>query len=194
MTVKYLVISIFIMGLFSGCGKEEIRVYTVPKEEGTNPPVVNNMPGGMSAQNLPEGSMSSADNPDWVVPEGWEEGQVSSIRRGSYKVAEGGQMLDISVTVFPGDVGGLLANINRWRGQIGLPPVTAEALPELIAEAEVNGQSMTWVDLKGDSLSTLAAIFFVNGSSWFFKMTGPNGLVESEAGRFRQFVESVQYL
>jgi hypothetical protein len=32
---------------------------------------------------------------------------------------------EVTVSAFPGDTGGLLANLNRWRGQIGLEPVQA---------------------------------------------------------------------
>ena len=46
------------------------------------------------------------------------------MRLASYEVADkNGSRLDFSVTSFPGDVGGLLANVNRWLGQIGMEEV-----------------------------------------------------------------------
>ena len=57
------------------------------------------------------------------IPTGWKPGKVSSMRLGSYSVEEeDGCSLDISVTAFPGDLGGLLPNVERWLGQIGLDP------------------------------------------------------------------------
>jgi len=57
------------------------------------------------------------------VPTGWKPGKVSSMRLGSYSVEEeDGCSLDISITSFPGDSGGLLPNAERWLGQIGLKP------------------------------------------------------------------------
>jgi hypothetical protein len=45
------------------------------------------------------------------------------MRIGSFAVKEGNDSsLDISVTAFPGDLGGLLPNVERWLGQIGLDP------------------------------------------------------------------------
>lgn len=59
----------------------------------------------------------------WFIPEGWETGKKSSMRIGSFSVQDGNNSsLDISVTAFPGDLGGLLPNVERWLGQIGLNP------------------------------------------------------------------------
>jgi hypothetical protein len=59
----------------------------------------------------------------WFIPEGWEPGKKSSMRIGSFAVKDGNDSsLDISVTAFPGDLGGLLPNVERWLGQIGLEP------------------------------------------------------------------------
>jgi hypothetical protein len=62
------------------------------------------------------------DNPwIWEIPSTWKDGKTSSMRIASLKVDDqNGSELDISVTTFPGDVGGLLANVNRWIGQIDL--------------------------------------------------------------------------
>ena len=55
------------------------------------------------------------------IPTGWKPGKVSSMRLGSYSVEEeDGCSLDISITSFPGDLGGLMPNVERWLGQIGL--------------------------------------------------------------------------
>ena len=57
------------------------------------------------------------------VPTGWKPGKVSSMRLGSYSVEEeDGCSLDISITSFPGDLGGLMPNVERWLGQISLKP------------------------------------------------------------------------
>jgi hypothetical protein len=51
------------------------------------------------------------------------------MRKASFVVQEAdGAKVDISVTSFSGESGGLLANINRWRAQLGLDAVDAEQL------------------------------------------------------------------
>lgn len=49
--------------------------------------------------------------------------------------------VEIAITRFPGDVGGVLANINRWRGQMGLGPVLESGLESTINRFEVPGFS-----------------------------------------------------
>lgn len=150
--------------------------------------------GDMASQGLPAGAMATADNPDWTVPAHWEAGRPSSMRRGSFAVTGGsGGSLDISVTAFPGDVGGTLANINRWRRQIGLPPTSAEELAGEVELVPVGVDTGQLVDLTGPRERTLAVTVSQGGDSWFFKVTGPPGLVEQERSAFLEFVESVRF-
>ena len=46
---------------------------------------------------------------------------------------------EIAVTVFPGNVGGLTANVNRWRGQIGLAPLAPAELEANLDHLDANG-------------------------------------------------------
>ena len=65
----------------------------------------------------------------WVLPEGWEEGKQSSMRLASYNVPlSGGGVGDFSLVQLGGVAGGVMANINRWRGQIGLGDATPEEI------------------------------------------------------------------
>ena len=156
----------------------------------------------MSGQNLPPGAAASAPNPHWTVPSGWQQGQPSSIRRGSFRIAgPDGQTADVAVTVFPGDVGGLLANVNRWRAQLGLAPVTPDEVAGLATNLAVNGQTTTVVDLTGEQPPSgktqvqrmLVATILRDGNSWFFKLTGDAPLVAAQKETFLGFVKSVQF-
>jgi hypothetical protein len=158
--------------------------------------------GGMSAQSLPPGAASDAANPQWSVPAGWQEGRASSMRRATFLVnGADGQGAEIVVSVFPGDVGGLVANINRWRGQIGLGPVAPDEIAGMTSDLDVNGTKATVVDFKADSApqgKTQPARMIVvtvphAGSSWFFKMTGDAPLVDTQKDAFLQFVKSVRF-
>ena len=52
------------------------------------------------------------------------------MRVGSFMIGnDQDNSVDISITSSPGDVGGLLANVNRWIGQIDLPPINDASLP-----------------------------------------------------------------
>ena len=78
---------------------------------------------------------STARNPDrpWSVPDGWTEDTAPRpMRLTTYVAADSSGPVEVAVTRFGGRVGGALANINRWRGQMGLPPVDETELEATI--------------------------------------------------------------
>ena len=158
--------------------------------------------GSMGAQSLPAGSASDAPNPQWSVPADWQQGNPSSMRRATYLVTGmDGQTAEIAVSVFPGDVGGVVANINRWRSQIGLGPVAPDEISGMTSDLDVNGTKATVVDFKADAVPSgktqpprMIVVTVRNaGNSWFFKMTGDAPLVEGQKEPFLQFVKSVKF-
>lgn len=165
-----------------------------------HPPILSG--GDMASQTLPSSALAEAGNPTWTVPPGWEEGKASSIRRGSWVVhGEQGQSADIAVTAFPGDVGGPLANINRWRGQIGLGAITEEEADSITTKLEFNGLTAIVVDMTNEKLSPgatyahrmLVATIAHEGNSWFVKMTGAAPLVGAQKEAFLEFVKSFKF-
>ena len=118
------------------------------------------------------------------------------MRKGSYAINRGGETADLSITAFPGDVGGLAANVNRWRGQVGLPLLRAEDLDSAVSRVESNGLKITIVELfpQGDpaAKSILGAIVPFGGSTWFFKLTGPGTSVKSSRPAFIGFLHTVR--
>jgi hypothetical protein len=156
----------------------------------------------MSGQSLPPGSASDAPNPQWSVPADWKPGNPSSMRRATFLVTGAdGQTAEIAVSVFPGDVGGLMANVNRWRGQIGLGPIAPDEIAGITSDLDVNGTKSTVVDFKADTAPPgktqpprMIVVTVPNaGNSWFFKMTGDAPLVGAQKESFLQFVKSVKF-
>jgi hypothetical protein len=197
-----------------GCRKdEEIKVYRVAKGEPApqavapaDPHAGMNMPapGAASAPQAP--ADQSAPSPAarktvGTVPEGWQAGGGSAMRRASFKVAgEDGAMADVSLIILSGPAGGAVANINRWRGQFGLKPLETEDLEREVEMLETKcGQAMV-VDLAGiapgaDPKSDgrmVAAIVERGGATWFFKMRGNAEVVGKEKPRFLDWVKSVE--
>ncbi len=181
-----------IIFLGSSCGRSDdsqITVYRIPKE--TQPESVP-QPAAMPA-NAPPAEVH------WTTPAGWEEQPASGFRKGSFLVrGADGKTADVSVISFPEAAGGLLANVNRWRNQLKLAPVSDAT--QAGSPMSVAGRDMFFVDLaSGQSINPdgsksriLGGIFPTNGETWFFKMMGPDQLVESQRGAFRQFLESVR--
>ena len=128
----------------------------------------------------------------WDIPANWAKGKGSSIRLASFVVnGEDGKKLDISVTSFPGDVGGLLANVNRWVGQIGLSPVDQSSLGQYCSSITLNGQPGHLIEAFGPDQGLLAGALFLEKEAWFFKLQGDRELAESEKSNFTSFLQSI---
>ncbi|MDQ2659186.1 MAG: hypothetical protein M3Y03_02075, partial [Verrucomicrobiota bacterium] len=172
----------------AGCDANDdaITTYRAPKE-----------PTPAAAQVAPLNSGAPA-TVHWTAPAGWEEQPASGFRKGSFLVRSAdGKTADVSIISFPEAAGGLLANVNRWRNQLKLPPVASE--PEAGSALSANGREMFFVDVASTEPTTpdgaksriLGGIFPLNGETWFFKMMGPDDLVAAQRDAFKQFLQSV---
>jgi hypothetical protein len=131
----------------------------------------------------------------WQVPDGWTLAPaVGSMRYATFNITSAeGSKGEMSVTHFPGDVGGDLENVNRWRKQVDLAPVDAAGLAGLVTKISAGSKAFSAVDLTGPE-SRLAAGWTRHGAdTWFFKLTGPDKLVGSEKTKFISFLESVRF-
>ena len=156
-----------------------------------NAPFANG--GAMAGMQLPDSAVAQADNPHWHVPQGWQISAGSQVRRASFAVTEGEQAVDISVTSFPGDVGGLTQNINRWRSQIGLPGLSPAEAEAAVSPLESTTGEWLLAEIENDGQATLAALTMHAGNSWFFKMTGPKAALPAHEDEFLAFVKSAKF-
>jgi hypothetical protein len=189
------------LGLLLGaCGRDDIKSYRVPKEA-----------PAMTQAGLPSGHPDiSAGGPaaapaatprlSWTKPEGWNEAPPGQMRAASFKVkTDDGKQADVSVIPLPGAAGGDLANVNRWRGQVGLAPLSAQELAKTAEAVEIAGQPAQLYDVagaasgSGDPTRILGVIQQRDGMAWFFKMTGNDPLVAKEKSAFVAFLKSVKY-
>jgi hypothetical protein len=177
-----------VLFLLASCNNDKIEVYRIPKENS-----IIAMEEGRLAPQAPEHSAK------WAKPDGWSEQPVSEMRLASFKVnGPNATSADISVTAFPGDAGGLVSNVNRWRGQLQLPQLEEKQLRQTIQQAEVQGAPAYFVDLQTVENSSkpsriLGAVMERSDRTWFVKMTGPPTLLESERRKFFDFVNSFQF-
>jgi len=158
--------------------------------------------GSMATRSLPPGAVAQGSNPQWTTPENWAPGRPSQMRKGSFAViGEGGLALDISITAFPGDVGGIASNVNRWRGQLGLSPVDPQTAEGLITRMPINGKECLLVDLVSEQpiagrtvpVRMIVGTIMHEGASWFFKMAGDAPLADEERDGFIAFLQSVTF-
>ncbi len=129
----------------------------------------------------------------WDLPPGWSSAPPSAMRYASFSAEKNGAKADISVVTFPGEGGSDVDNVNRWRQQIGLPAVGAEALKAMITPLHAGDMHLDAVDMAGSTARVMAAWTRRDGRAWFFKMTGPAALIEEEKPKFVAFVQSVRF-
>ncbi len=129
----------------------------------------------------------------YQTPEGWKKMADDAFSLAKFQVGEGDRPATVSVTPLPGGAGGLEQNINRWRGQIGLQPISGEEIRKLVQTLKVAGQDCSYVDLVGPNLRTLAVIVPQGETTWFIKMTGPTELVGKQKANFETFAKSIRF-
>ena len=66
----------------------------------------------------------------WVKPSSWKEESQSSMRVANFSFGPN-SLGQCYFTVLPGGGGGLLANVNRWRKQMGLTELSSSEVDEL---------------------------------------------------------------
>ena len=142
-------------------------------------------------------SVATASGPGltWTAPSHWKQKPGSAMRKGSFAITGEGGEADLSITAFPGSVGGDFANLNRWREQLGLSPVTQAEFEAAAQRIEKNGLRMTVVDLAGTGSGAkriLGAMIPHGDATWFVKLMGPDALVAKEKSAFLAFLETVK--
>jgi hypothetical protein len=195
-------LSVLVVALVACDKQSEIKVYRVSKasledtgSEQQNAMPANApspaMPGGMAPMGLPQNS--NASRLKWETPEGWTEVPSSAMRYASFTAGSNRDKIDISVVTFQGEGGSNVDNVNRWRQQLGLPPMSEAAIATQITSLKSADSSFAVVDIAGANASTLAAWTRRDGQVWFFKATGPSIAVEKEKQNFVKFVQSVRF-
>jgi hypothetical protein len=153
----------------------------------------------ISDMNVPAASsepVSHVGQPNWQVPSDWKE-----VSGGQFLIAkflltgDGGATAAVNVSSSAGDGGGLAANVNRWRGQLGLPPSNEISSTPV----DVSGGQGQLVDFSGTNAQTgqparlVAVVVSQSGQTWFYKLMGDSKAVAKQRDAFNQFVRSVNY-
>lgn len=135
------------------------------------------------------------------TPEGWTEKAGSMMRDVNFTFGPNGEG-ECYVARLPGAGGGLAANVNRWRSQMGAEALTDEQVAALPTRP-LFGQPATFVSVDGTfspgmgsdqkfaDYRLMGLILAGEGGAVFVKMTGPKSLVEQNGAAFDQFVSSL---
>jgi len=162
-------------GVLFACNDDEIRAYREPRQ--------------VTKAVIPAAPASS--RVIWTVPPGWESvTSDQAMRLATFR--PGPDLPEVTLAAFPGDTGGLLANINRWRGQVGLTPIDEPQLAKTTQTSTVEGVTITTVELAGsDGQQMLGAVVVPgDGQTWFVKTTGDPAAIARIKTAFDAFARS----
>ena len=211
-----LCILVSFLFLATGCHRDDVKVYRVAKDQDqpqqqtapalpTDSPNPSLPPGhpdvsSVPAASLPAASAAALPQLTWKTPNGWTEVPPSEMRVASFKVTgPDGKSADVSVIPLPGLAGSDEANVNRWRSQVGLSPVSPDELKKSVENVEAASQPAQLYDIAGqnpgggDAERILGVIQRRDDMAWFFKMTGDAGLVEQQKPAFVTFLKSLNF-
>lgn len=184
-----------LLGGLLACKRDEVsRSRETPREQPpmphpTLPPVGGDMQGDVPMPPAPGAPLK------WTLPKGWTEQLIRGMRYATLKPPATGT-LDVSVVVLPGAAGGELSNVNRWRGQIGLPPIDEAALGRARQVVKSKAGNLAVFDFtsEGQAKSRMVTGILVapDSSTWFFKMVGDVEPVAQSKPDFTRLMESLR--
>lgn len=168
-----------------------VCLFTSCKEKGeVNHYRVDKAPAVPSAQPAPATAKSTYS---WTLPEGWSDKPASGMRLATILIPASGTQLNASITEFGGDLAG---NVNRWRGQIGLPQLKESKILSTLEKVDTGlgqGYLVTLINPDSPDKAMLAAIIpRPSGTSVFVKVMGSSENLQTITAPFRQFTQSLK--
>lgn len=195
--MKQMIFASLLLILLTGCSREQPTSYEVPKSEPQAPPAQSmSMMGGTDADNqaviqahaammesMPQNAL------DAELPDGWTDKGASGMRLASYAI-EGTSIDFYLISLSMGDVP---SNVNRWRGQVGLPDASPEEIAAELESIKVSGHDAGYIEIYNEEggKGIIAAIIDLSPNYWYFTAKGAVDELKAHAGDIRAFIESI---
>jgi hypothetical protein len=135
-----------------------------------------------------------------TLPAGWTEIPNPQMLLAKYVIQGSGEAkAEVNVSMLSGTGGGALANVTRWRGQLGLPPMSEEDFSKQAQTVDVADTKATLVDMTGSDMKTgkparLVGIIAPQAAeTWFYKLMGDPQIVEQQKDVFTKFVQTTKF-
>ena len=140
---------------------------------------------------------ASSGGVKWDLPKGWVKQPKKMFSFGTFHV-DGNPNLLVKVSKLGLNFGDMTANVNRWRGEVGLAGVSnIEGLKT--TSRKVDGTEATVYRFDGPGaggkgkMTSHVVMFQRNGSMWFYKLIGAADDVASTKKTFDGWIDSIRY-
>jgi hypothetical protein len=151
--------------LLTGCNREGIRTYEVPRDKqrllaaialqtdsswffklmGNVDHVTENSEAFWQFVHTVRFQDQGSEPVTWTAPEEWKYEKGKDLRYATFRIPHG---QEVTVFRFGAEGNQWLANVNRWRGQLKLPPINGRQLFEQCKEEKIGGTTFLLVDLQ----------------------------------------------
>jgi hypothetical protein len=131
---------------------------------------------------------------NFTAPPGWEQDKAErQFRIATFYAGAGNDRAEVMVSKFGlSRFGSMLDNVNRWRGEVGLPP-TDDENKENVSAAQVAGANTLLFDFAGPDRRSNVAMLVKGRDVWFVKIIGPPKAVGDQRANFDAFLQSLQF-
>ena len=157
-------------------------------------------PAPVAADSPAPADNNNSNSSIWTVPAGWQSLPGSQFLLAQFLIQDGSTRAEVNISELAGEGGGLLANVNRWRRQLGLTEVTQEEdFSKMVDSLTVPGGQAQVVDMSGTNAKTgqptrlVGVVLPQAGQTWFYKLMGDPKLVEAQKDTFLKFIRSAKY-
>tara|TARA_B100001113_G_scaffold209357_1_gene171685 strand:+ start:346 stop:921 length:576 start_codon:yes stop_codon:yes gene_type:complete len=185
--IKKSILFIYIFLFFSCDENRYVKSFRAPKKN-----------FGLNQQNIkPVISDSNLSGLSWDLPSTWVPSKGHSMRLASFDIPFSNGVGDLSIVSLGGESGGLLANVNRWRKQINLVPITENEILSLSTKGESKigpYRVFKMINESNINKAILAAVLPTTGKTFYIKLTASiTGVAELELV-FQKFCSSIGFL
>jgi len=187
-----------------GCSREdEIRQYPAKSETSVqqkNAAALDELVGKKKPPAdaaAAHGALAAGAALEYHVPKGWVEDPPQGLRKASFHVVDAERKVEITVIDLAPMAADLLANVNRWRNQIALAPISKAQLDKIVKPISTMGVQGQYVELQTPKTARpartiLAVVALRPDKVWFLKLFGDTELAQREKANFEQFVKSTK--
>ena len=136
--------------LFTGCEREEIRVYSVAKETAEAPAkAASDTP--TPAANAPRPQLA------YTLPAGWQDAGPTPMSLANFRITTDAGEASVNITPLASMAGQEALVVNMWREQVGQKPLAEGELAGALAPIEIGGEKGQLFEIAGSTARRCAS-------------------------------------
>lgn len=192
-----LILLAALLGISSGCRREEIQFYTAAKDA-PEPEAAQGPDGGHGHGEERAPIPRPRPQVTFKMPDGWQETAPGRMSVANFSIRSGAQEAQVTITPLPMLAGRDATIVNMWREQVGLKPLEADEVTRQLQDVVVGGETGKLFAVAGkpadgeEPARIVTAMVHRADASWFYKLSGDAALVEAQQPAFIEFLKSIQ--